>query len=283
MFRKAFLILAAPLVLAAQPVAAQDQAEEDPFAALAGMFEVEPLTSEQQARLPLAQQIVERIIPPGAMREMMDAMFNGSFKQLMEMGAEAQAPEAFVASQLGLDEADFSVTAQQATEMAAMFDPAREERKRAEADLLPEIVADMVTAMEPSMRKAMSELYAIHFSQRELQEINSFFSTDTGATYARKSFTMASDPRIVVASMEAMPEMMGQIGAIEKKMAAATANLPAERSFAELSADERARIAKLTWYSVEDLDEWSAPITDFSDNADGSGEAAEEAAEAATE
>ena len=76
---------------------------------------------------------------------------------------------------------------------------------------------------------------------------------------------------------------MGPIGAIEKKMAAVTANLPAERSFAELSADERARIAKLTGYSVEDLDEWSAPITDFSDNADGSGEAAEEAAEAATE
>jgi len=119
---------------------------------------------------------------------------------------------------------------------------------------MPTMMREMMTVMEPTMRKAMSELYAINFSQKELDDIEAFFQTDSGTAYARKSFTMSSDPRILAASMESLPQMMGAIGEMEKKIAAAGADLPAKRSFADLSQADKAKIATLTGYSVEQIE-----------------------------
>ncbi|MXO91274.1 DUF2059 domain-containing protein [Pontixanthobacter aquaemixtae] len=264
MFRKVIFTIGASIALTAQPLAAQDTAEVDPFAALTGMFEVEPLTAEQEARLPLAKGIVDKMIPDGAMREMMEGMFSGSFGDLMSLGAmmEEESPAAFVAGQLGLEQSDISLTSAQASELANMFDPARLERKQKEAEIMPGVMGEMMDVMEPPMRKAMSELYAIHFTQPQLVEIDGFFSTETGAIFARKSFTMASDPRVMSATMEALPAMMGQIGAIEKKMKEAAADLPAARSFEELSEQEQARISELTGFPVDNLREWSVASGD---------------------
>ena len=103
------------------------------------------------------------------------------------------------------------------------------------------------------MRKAMSELYAIRFTDSELAEIDRFFATATGTKYARESFLMASDPRVASASMEAMPAMMGMIGSMEQRMAERTADLPAVRSFDSLSAAEQAKVAELTGYSIDEI------------------------------
>ena len=121
------------------------------------------------------------------------------------------------------------------------------------ASTMPALMKDMMQVMEPPMRKAMSEAYAVYFNEQELNDIDAFFSTESGLAFARKSFTMASDPRIIGASMEAMPAMMESLGSLETKMEEATADLPAKRSFAELSAEERARIAEITGASVEDI------------------------------
>ena len=102
----------------------------------------------------------------------------------------------------------------------------------------------MMTATEPVMREAMSQLYAINFDTRELADIDAFFSTESGAAYARKSFTMASDPRMTGAMMQAMPEMMGSFAEIEADMAAAVADLPPVRTYADLDAAQRARLAE---------------------------------------
>ena len=273
MIRRIFIPAAslAALALAPQPLAAQDVAEDaaaaepaaesvgegegDPMAQAMGMlgamFPVEPLTADQQGRLPQASRIITRMIPEGTLGEMMGGMFDKLFGPMAALGGAPAS--AVVQKGIGLSPVDAGLTEEQTVEIAALLDPAYEERHAREMAVMPTMMREMMTVMEPTMRKAMSELYAINFSQKELDDIEAFFQTDSGTAYARKSFTMSSDPRILAASMESLPQMMGAIGDMEKKIAAAGADLPAKRSFADLSQADKAKIATLTGYSVEQI------------------------------
>lgn len=252
----------AALALVAPPLAAQDAAPEagqseademqKAMAMLSGMFPAEPLTPEQEARLPQAQRIIAALIPEGTLAEMMGGMFDKMMGPMMNMAGPSSIGTATQAT--GLSTFELELTTEQSDELAQLFDPAWAERQKREMALMPTLMADMMNLMEPGMRKAMAELYAINFNQTELDGIEAFFKTETGATYARKSFTMASDPRILSASMEAMPQIMGSLASIEQKAAEASADLPAKRSFADLSAKEKARVAELTGRSVADIE-----------------------------
>jgi hypothetical protein len=238
--------------------------EMNPFAMLGAMFTAEPLTPEQEGRLPQATALMAKLIPEGTMSDMMGSMFDKLISPMSELAKASVASRA--AKGIGLSEYDLELTEEQAREIADMFDPAFAEREAREMALVPEMMKTMMVAMEPPMRKAMAELYAINFNEAELADIDAFFSTPTGASYARKSFTMASDPRIVAATFEALPAIMGPIGEMEEKVKAATADLPAERSFAELSAAERARITALTGLSAEDIEDLLAAQEMWSDD-----------------
>ncbi|MCR2834311.1 DUF2059 domain-containing protein [Parerythrobacter lacustris] len=280
--RSIFSALAAATLLfsAGAPALAQDAdpMEGDPFAAMAGMFTAEPLTPEQEARLPLATTIIAKLIPEGALGEMFGTMFDSMMGPLAELGSKPSSGD--VAEYLGFEGCELYLEEDQAAEALAILDPAWEARKAAEAEVFPEVMKQMMDAMEPGMRKAMAELYAVNFTERELTDIEAFFSTETGATYARKSFSMASDPRIMAASMESLPAMMGSIMTMEQKVEEATANLPPKRDFAELGAKEKARLAELTGYSVEEIED---AIRYRDEAADAMAEGAEAAADVAAE
>jgi hypothetical protein len=261
----------AALALVPQPLAAQDMADEtapaegaaegaseetgDPMAEAMGMlgamFPADPLTAEQEARLPQATRIITRMIPEGTLGEMMGGMFDTLMNPMM--AALAAPADATVQKGIGIRPALIGLTDEQAAEIATLLDPAYAERHAREMEVMPTMMRDMMTVMEPIMRKAMSELYAINFTQKELDDIEAFFQTDSGTAYARKSFTMSSDPRIISASMEAMPQMMAAFADIEKKISAATADLPPKRSFADLSKADQAKIAELTGYSIDEI------------------------------
>ena len=261
MLLRLFLTIGAGLALSAQPAIAQDTMEDDPFAAMAAMFEAEPLTTEQQARLPLAQEVVARMIPDGAMAEMMDSMFNGMLEPLMAMEREPTASQ--VATQLGVSVYGLDMDDDAAAEALAILDPAWQQRHEIEAGMMPQIMANMMTTLEPVMRKAMSEVFAANFTNTELTDINSFFKTESGMAYARKSFTIASDPRMMAASMEAMPDMMGAFATMGEQMESATAELPEARNYDELTVNERARIASLAGLSVEELEEQREAVAEM--------------------
>jgi Uncharacterized protein conserved in bacteria (DUF2059) len=221
------------------------EGEIDPFAMLGAMFAAEPLTPEQEARLPQANAVIAKLMPEGAMGEMMGGMFDSILKPMGELAKSSAADRA--AKGIGLSEYDLELTEEQAAEIANMFDPVFEEREAREMAMLPEMMGRMWSAMEPPMRKAMAELYAINFTEAELADIDAFFSTPTGAAYARKSFTMASDPRVMAATMEAMPA----------------------------TAEERSRITALTGRSAEEIEQLLAARDSWSE-----GEWDEEAVEA---
>ena len=275
--KKALLVAGAALALAGSPALAQDDAPVDQqaemMAAMQQMFPKEPLTAEEESRLPQAQGIIEKMIPPGTLGEMMGGMFDKMMGPIMQMAASN--PRGEVAGQLGVEASELDLTDEQAVELADILDPAWRERNEAIGAVMPNLMKRMMATMEPTMRKAMAEAYAIYFNERELADIDAFFSTESGLNFARKSFTMSSDPRILGASMEALPAMMAGFADMEAQMQAATADLPEKRGWGELSSANRARIAALTGMDQATIEENMAIAAGMRSMQENGGEMAE--------
>lgn len=249
------LALATPLALLASPLAANDadpdaEREAEAMAALSQMFVAEPLTPEQQARLPLAQALVEQIMPPGTMNEVMGGMFDNMLGPLMEMAATA-GPS--VNRMVGYSAQELGVSEATAAEIAAIVDPLWQERRTREMSLLQDAMAKVLTDMEPAMRMGMSEAYAVHFTRDELTDISAFFATESGATYARKSYALSSDPRIMSATMSQMPAMMGRLKQMEEDAKVIVAELGEKKTFDTLTGAEKRRLMELTGLSEAEL------------------------------
>ncbi|MEM1195410.1 MAG: DUF2059 domain-containing protein [Pseudomonadota bacterium] len=241
----------------AAPAAAQEKEPgpeemEQMVAQLAQAFPVEPLSDEQTDRLPQAQRIIAKMIPEGTLGEMMGSMFDQIMGPIMAVSGGA--PSSAVGKGIGVPPGQLDLDEESAAQVASIFDPAFAERSEREAEIFPQLMTDMMTVMEPTMRKAMSELYAINFTQIELDDIEAFYNTPSGASFARKSFTMSSDPRVIAASMEALPQMMASIGDMERRMQEAVADLPEARGYFDLSEEEKARVAELTGFSQDEIE-----------------------------
>jgi hypothetical protein len=256
--RKVIASAAGALALAwAGPVAAQEESEEQDFlGAMMSLFAPPALTAEEEARVPAAQAVVAKVVPPGTMGEMMNSMFDGFLGPLAELEAKPSSDQA--AKQLGFEPGEIELDGEQSAEVLALLDPVWRERQERTIAATKSAVGKMMTAMEPAMREAMTQLYAVNFSAGELADIDAFFSTPSGAAYARKSFTMASDPRMAGAMMQAMPEMMGSLAEIEADMAAAIADLPPVRTYSDLDAEQRERLAALTGLDEAAIEEGMA-------------------------
>lgn len=126
------LAAGASLSLLAVPVQAQDAAagpDAEMMEAMRTMFPVEPLTAEEQSRLPMARSIIDTMIPPGTLGEMMGGMFDRMLGPIMEMATSN--PTGDVARQLGMEASELDLGEEQAIELAGILDPAWRERNRA--------------------------------------------------------------------------------------------------------------------------------------------------------
>ncbi|MEM6476978.1 MAG: DUF2059 domain-containing protein [Pseudomonadota bacterium] len=267
-----FGLFAAPVAFAfaaATPLAAQDddvtetvsieESEESGaedieamMGLLGALFQVEPLTPEQEARLPIAQSVAEKMIPEGALGEMMGTLMKDIMDPFTSLGPPPA--NATVSKGLGISLFELDLTEEQTAEVAALLDPAFEVRSKREMEAFPQMLSSIMSVMEPSMREAMAELYAIRFEDSELTELNTFFATPLGEKFASESFKMAADPRLMVAGMEALPQLLGTVSDMESAIEAATADLPEKRAFADLPASEKARISELTGLSAEEIE-----------------------------
>lgn len=236
-----------------------DEAAEA-MAALAGMFQVDPLTVEQEARLPIAQSVVDKMMPPGSLQEVMGSMYDEMLGPIMSMATQTSAAD--VAGPLGLQAYELDLDQEQLEQAVSIIDPVREERVARSGGVMPAIMQEMMAAMEPSMRTAMAEAYTVHFNDQELADIDVFFSTESGLSFARKSLTMSSDPRIVSASLKAMPEMMASLENLEPRIEEATADLPEVRGFDDLTEAQQAELSALVGFSVDELSERAASMAE---------------------
>ena len=246
--------MAAAALVCAVPAAAQEDPEHsksamspgdlDEFAGMmAGLFQTEPLTEEQNARLPAAQAVVGEMMPDGFYGEMMAGMMDKMLRPMLTMFSQ---PEFVLGARLAVDaEAIEALEEAEQAELTAMLDPAYEARGDAMVAVLTSRMGGMFTAMEGPMREGLSKAYAVRFDDAQLADIAAFFATPTGGEYARESMALFADPQVMQASMQALPAMMSGFGDIESAMREAMAALPAERGYGDLTEAQRERMAEL--------------------------------------
>ena len=246
--------MAAAALVCAVPTAAQEDPEHsesamspgdlDEFAGMmAGLFQTEPLTEEQSARLPAAQAVVGEMMPDGFYGEMMAGMMDKMLRPMLTMFSQ---PEFVLGARLTVDaEAIEALEEAEQAELTAMLDPAYEARGDAMVAVLTSRMGGMFTAMEGPMREGLSKAYAVRFDDAQLADIAAFFATPTGGEYARESMALFADPQVMQASMQALPAMMSGFGDIESAMREAMTALPAERGYDDLTEAQRKRMAEL--------------------------------------
>ena len=246
--------MAAAALVCAAPAAAQEDTEHsqsalspgelDEFAGMmAGLFKTEPLTEEQNARLPAAQAVVGEMMPDGFYGEMMAGMMDKMLRPMLTMFSQ---PEFVLGARLTVDAETIEALEEgEQAELTAMLDPAYQARGDAMVAVLTSRMGGMFTAMEGPMREGLSKAYAVRFDDAQLADIAAFFATPTGGEYARESMALFADPQVMQASMQALPAMMSGFGDIESAMREAMTALPAERGYDDLTEAQRKRMAEL--------------------------------------
>ena len=207
-----------------------------------------PMASAQSApdpaRIAAARPVVEKIFPVGTYRRMMDGtlskMMDGMMDSVMKMPIARLARVGGVPDDklAGLDDASM-------TEISAIIDPHFRQRTKLGMDAMMGSMVDMMDGFEPKVRNALTRAYARKFDGKQLGELATFFGTPTGDLYARESMMMFMDPEIMSEMQALMPEMMKKMPEMAAKTEAATKDLPPPRKVADLSRQERGKLAKL--------------------------------------
>ena len=223
------------------------------FSIFGEFFNVEPLTEAQEARLPTAQEMTDKIMPVGTfgtiMKDTMEPLMGAM------MGGLTSDPQTQLSAITGMDSDDLAELDEDAAQNALdIFDPQMQERSDKTTELTVNLITGMFDAMEPFYREALSKSLAVRFEEPEMQEVLEFFATPTGEKYAVSSFMVHYDPQMLgvmeqmgPAMMAAFPDMMEGFEELEE-------NYPPARKFSELSAAERARVAEMLDKSVSELD-----------------------------
>ncbi|EZP73658.1 putative uncharacterized protein precursor [Sphingomonas paucimobilis] len=204
------------------------------------------------ARVAAARPVVDKIFPAGTYRrmmdgtmsKMMDSMMDGVMKMpIAQLARIGGVPQDRLAS---LDETSME-------QISAIVDPNFRQRTKLGMDAMMASMADMMDGFEPKVRDALTRAYARKFDGRQLSELAAFFNTPTGGLYARESMMMFMDPEIMGEMQALMPEMMQKMPDMAARAEAAAKSLPPPRKIADLSPDERGKLAKLLGVKASDL------------------------------
>lgn len=126
-----------------------------------------------------------------------------------------------------------------------IYDPSYRERMERTMRVTMEHMTGLMGKMEPDMRAGLARAYAARFDEAQLSELNGFFATPAGSLYAAQSMMIFLDPQVMDSMQKMVPMLMEEMPALQVAMEMAVADLPPPRSSCDLSADERARLAKL--------------------------------------
>jgi hypothetical protein len=187
-----------------------------------GLAQTAPIAAVDPARLKLAEQIANKLIPPGSyqklMKDVADQMAGGMIEQMMGMDA------AIIAKSAGADAKD--VEGKSLGELASSADPHFKERMDITMKVMFDEMGKLMSAMEPTARAALAKVYARKYDVRQLGDMNAFFATPSGSVFAGDFFATFSDKEMMSAMMGEMPKLLEAMPAIMKKAEEATAHLP---------------------------------------------------------
>ena len=199
------LLATSGMTVVAQPVFAQTEA-----------------VAADPARQKLADAMAGKIIPPGSYEKMMKDM-------------SVQMTDSIIAQTLGMDASTFAMAKEgddapadgkTLGELAAEADPNFKERMDIMMRVTFEEMGKLMSAMEPAARDALANVYARKYTTKQLTDMNGFFATPSGSTFAADFMSTFTDKEMMTAMMGQMPKVLEAMPEIMKKVEAATAHLP---------------------------------------------------------
>lgn len=252
----AFALAAFAAPTAAQTVESQPISDAE-AEALAGMFgdlfaAAEPLTPEQEARLPEAMQVVAQIMPEGTLARMMDETMGPMLRGMM--GDMVGTPALQLTALTGLSPLALAeVDEDKLTAALALLDPDAQARNTAIGEVTFGIVSEVMAEVEPSYRAGLARAYAVRFSKDELTDLNTYFATPVGSKYAAESYLIFADPQVMASMNEMMPSMMGRMPEMTEAIGAVAEQYPEGRTYSALSEEEKNQLSDLLGVSVDQL------------------------------
>lgn len=269
MIRRFLAALGAIAVLLGAPVAAQDlaeavtEAEEAVREGARRLFPPEPLTPEQEARLPAAQALAEIILPPGTFDAVMAKSLRTTMRPLLQMAVLGKADTTFVRERLGLSAEQWtSLPNSSKVELANLLDPAFGQRARADLAAVFETLKPVSATIEPYVRQAIVAMHAQQFTEAQMTDIGAFFATPTGAIYAEQWLSTMFDPRLFAVNMELTSRMISFGVQAQARMTTDTGLVGTERAYSDLSEAERDRVAEIVGMDRAALEQQVAAAAD---------------------
>lgn len=199
------LALSATALLLAQPALAQTAPP--------------PAAAPDPAHSAAAEKAVAALVPNGVYMKMMRDQFPRMMDTMMTemMGMSP--------SELGLPEANDDKGKTMGAAIATA-DPHFQERMQIMTRVMGEEMGAIFGKIEPRMRAGLARVFARKFTTQQLNELNGFFASPTGSTFAGEYLSMLVEPEVMQEMMTVTPEMMKAMPAIMAKVEAATKHLP---------------------------------------------------------
>jgi hypothetical protein len=251
------------LTLGAIPASAQNVQSEDLSAAelvaLGSMFgdmfgTAEPLTQEEELRVPLAMQVVSKLMPLGTLGRVMDEAMAPMMDGML--GNFEAAPAIALSGLTGIGPIELSeVDEKNLEEAMALLDPDAAERNAAINGAFFELISEVMVEVEPAYRAGLARAYATRFTKEELLDLNAYFATEIGTKFAAESYIIYTDPQVMSSMNEMMPAVMQRMPGIMETITETSEKFPQGRSYSDLTDGEKSRLADLLGVSEDELSE----------------------------
>ncbi|WP_333573338.1 DUF2059 domain-containing protein [Sphingomonas sp.] len=202
------------------------------------------------ARLAVARELADKLIPQGMYQRMMGENLNRMMETML--GSAGELPLRDFAQMGGLTEEDVAALGQTTLrEVMEIYDPYWKERQQRMMRLMMAEMGKLMSTLEPKVRVAIARAYAREYTLPELQDFQRFFATPAGTHYARSSMELMMGPDMAQTMAEAMPEIMKQMPALVQAAQAGTKDLPPPRKPEDLTPEQREKILKLLGTKAE--------------------------------
>lgn len=217
------------------------------------MFDRSDLPPIEPARLMRAETTTAALIPPGSLEKMVDRLYGPMIDMAM---AELETPsDTILSMKTGVESEQIAALEGSArAEIVQLLDPRRKEREEKILAVLRPILSEALSDMEAPMRAGLARAYAREYSAAQLDEINAFFATPTGRSFAGETMVLQSDPELILAMVRGLPPMVNKFMDKAPTLEAKFKDIPLPRTLADLDKAEMKRLAKLLNVDVADLE-----------------------------
>jgi Uncharacterized protein conserved in bacteria (DUF2059) len=227
---------------------------DDMMSIFTKMFDTSNLPAPEPVRLDLAKVTASKLLPDGAYAKIMDGMFEQMLTPIMNI-LPGLTNEQIVAATGASEEDVAALTEEKKAAVTQIIDPQNKDRGKQIIDVMKPMISEAMAVIEPAMRTGLSRAYARKFTAAQLMTINGFFTTPTGAAFARESFALQADPEVMQATFKELPAIFSSFMSDEAKFKAKFDALPKQRELKDLSETEMQQLAGLLGVEIKTLED----------------------------